>query len=164
MPSESEIIISFIYKRSGKTKLSFSELYLTLSMDLNWFTPEDAKSFVNIALKKELLIKKGEKIQPNFNHDKVIVPIGFTPSKKVFNEKEDIKQEEIEGNVFNKIIQRIVEKTNLDKNQIISDIKSVANEKNITEEVAALLISKDHDLTFSDLYKEIEQIIFTENK
>ena len=55
MPSESEIIIAFLFKRSGKAKLSFSDLYLTLSMDLNWFTPDDAKSFLNLTLKQNLL-------------------------------------------------------------------------------------------------------------
>ena len=160
MPSESEIIISFIYKRSGKTKLSFSELYLTLSMDLNWFTPEDAKSFVNNALKKELLIKNQEKIQPNFDYDKVIVPIGFTPSKHIFSEKIDLKKEEVKEKVLDKIIKRIVEKTNLDKIQIINDINSIASEKNITKEVAALLIGKDYNLNFDDFFIEVKNSIF----
>jgi len=164
MPSESEIVISFLYKRSGKTKLSFSELYLNLSIDLNWFTPEDAKSFVNEALKQQLLIKKGEEIQPNFNYDKIIVPLGFTPSKQIFKEKKDIKQEESEEDVLNKIIKIIVEKTNLDKIQIINDITSIASEKNITKEVAALLVGKEYNLDVDDFLKEIEQVIFTESK
>ncbi|KYK27670.1 hypothetical protein AYK20_08050 [Thermoplasmatales archaeon SG8-52-1] len=164
MPSESEIVISFIYKRSGKTKLSFSELYLTLSMDLNWFTPEDAKSFINNSLKKGLLIKNQEEIQPNFDYDKIIIPIGFTPSKQIFNEKIEIKKEEIEGKVLDKIIKRIVEKTNLDKIQIINNVNSTAAEKNITKEVAALLIGKEHNLKFDDFFKEVEQAILTENK
>ena len=47
MPSELEIVITFVYNRSGKSELSFSDLYLTLSMELNWFTPDDAKEFIN---------------------------------------------------------------------------------------------------------------------
>lgn len=164
MPSESEIVISFLYKRSGKTKLSFSELYLNLSIDLNWFTPEDAKSFVNEALKQQLLIKKGEEIQPNFNYDKIIVPLGFTPSKQIFKEKKDIKQEEAEEDVLNRIIKRIAEKTNLDKIQVINDINSIASEKNITKEVASLLVGKEHNLNLDDFFIEIEQVIFTESK
>jgi len=164
MPSESEIVISFIYKRSGKTKLSFSEFYLTLSMDLNWFTPEDSKSFVNEALKQQLLIKKGEDIQPNFDYDKIIVPLGFTPSEQIFKEKKDIKQEDVEENVLNKIIKRIVEKTNIDKIQVINDINSIASEKNITKEVAALLVGKNHNINLKDFFIEIEQVIFTESK
>ena len=164
MPSESEIIITFIYKRSGKTKLSFSELYLTLSMDLNWFTPEDAKSFVNKALKQELLIKKGGGIQINFDYKKINVPIGFTPSRQEFNKKEDIINERIEDITLNKIVKRIIEKTSLDKIQVIKEINLIASEKNITKEVAALLVGKDHNINLDDFLKEIEQGLFTESK
>ena len=145
-------------------KLSFSELYLTLSMDLNWFTPDNAKSFLNIALQRGLLIKKGEEIQPSFDYDKIITPVGFIPSKRTFNEKEHIKQEDVKEKVLNKIIKRIIEKTNLDKIQVINDIKSISSEKNIINEVAALLIGKEHSLNFDDLFGEIEHLIFTENK
>ena len=48
MDSEKEIIISFLFKRSGKESLKFSDLYLALSMELNWFTPDDAKSFISL--------------------------------------------------------------------------------------------------------------------
>jgi hypothetical protein len=88
MDSEVKIIISFIFKRSGKQKLSFSELYLDLSINLNWFTPEDAKKFVNEAMEKGFLIKEKDLIGPAFDIKKIQVPIGFYPSKTVFIEKE----------------------------------------------------------------------------
>ena len=65
---------------------------------------------------------------------------------------------------MDKIIKRIVEKTNLDKIQIIKDVTSVAAEKNITKEVAALLIGKEYNLNFDDFFKEVKQVILTENK
>ena len=102
MVSEEEIIITFLFKRSGKSKLSFSDLYLILSMDLNWFTPEDAKAFVNLALKQKLLTKKGDLIKPNFDYDKIIVPVGFTPSKQVFEVKKVENHDEAEKDFFSK--------------------------------------------------------------
>jgi hypothetical protein len=164
MPSESEIVISFLYKRSGKTQLSFSEIYLTLSMDLNWFTPEDAKSFVNNALKQKYLIKKGEALQPNFDYVKIVVPVGFNPTKKVFEGKENIKNEESEANILDKIIKRIFEKTNIDKIQIKNKINSISNEKNITKEVAAILIGKEHNINLDDFFIDIEEVIIKESK
>ena len=95
MTSDAEIVIAFLYKRSGKEELSFSELYLNLSMELNWFTPDEAKDFVNLTIKQGLLIKKGEIIKPNFDFNKIVVPVGFTPSKNIFEKKEveEIKDE-----------------------------------------------------------------------
>ena len=55
MDSEWKIIIAFLFKRSGKEKLSLSEFYLSLSMDLKWFSPQQAKAFVNHAVEQKLL-------------------------------------------------------------------------------------------------------------
>ena len=54
MESDAEIIIAFIFKRSGKQKLKLSEFYLPLSMQLNWFSPQEAKDFVKIAIKQKV--------------------------------------------------------------------------------------------------------------
>lgn len=161
MVSEEEIIITFLFKRSGKPKLSFSDLYLTLSMNLNWFTPEGAKEFVSFALKQKLLTKKGEAITPNFDYEKIVVPVGFTPSKRVFEEKETKKRDEKVETVLNKIVKQLVEKTDLDESQVIEKINATSKEKNITTEVAALLIGKEYNVSLVDFFKEIEETIFT---
>ena len=50
MVSEREIIIAFVFIRSGKKEMGFSEFNLTLSVALNRFTPEDAKVFTKKAV------------------------------------------------------------------------------------------------------------------
>ena len=102
MASEYEIIIAFIFKRSGKEKMNFSELYLDLSMNLNWFSPEDAKKFLNDAIKKKLSIKEDDQISLSFDINKITIPMGFSPSKRVFSEKKSQKELE-EITVFKKI-------------------------------------------------------------
>src|SRR4030042_2854801 len=129
MASEHEIIIAFLFKRSGKEKMSFSELYLDLSMNLNWFSPEDAKKFLNDAIKKKLLIKNDEQISLSVDINKIIIPLGFSPSKRVFSEKKNQKELE-EITVFKKIVNRIVDKTNLGEDQIIEKIDAISKEKN----------------------------------
>ena len=121
MVSETEIILAFLFKRSGKEELSFSNLYLNLSMDLNWFTPDDAKAFVNMAIKNNLLTQKGELTKPTFDFKQIVVPVGFFPSKTVFGEKEVEIIEEKE--ILSKIVQRIAEKTKITDKEILEKIK-----------------------------------------
>ena len=161
MVSEEEIIITFLYKRSGKSKLNFSYLYLTLSMDLNWFTPDGAKDFVNFALKQKLLAKKGDLIQPNFDYNKIVVPVGFYPAKKVFEVKKAEKKEEVKEDLLAKMTKRIIEKSDLNEKEVVKKIKEIGKEKNINLEVAALLIGKDYDISFEDFFEEIENKIFS---
>ena len=79
MVSEEEIIIAFLFKRSGKETLTPPELYLPLSMDLKWFTPQQAKDFIKLAEKKKLLNKKNNLIKPNFDYKKINIPLSFQP-------------------------------------------------------------------------------------
>jgi hypothetical protein len=159
MPSESEIIIAFIFKRSGKTMLSFSEFYLSLSMDLNWFSPKQAKEFVNIALKQKLLTEKDDIIKPNFDINNIIVPVGFYPSKKAMEEKR-VKKIIKETNVLDELIDKIVKKSKLNKKDIEKKIYTIEKEKNINPEIAALLIGKDYNIPLEEFYKKIEEKIF----
>ena len=157
MNSDAEIIIAFLYKRSGKEELSFSDLYLNLSMELNWFTPDAAKAFVNMSIKQKLLLKKGDLIKPSFDINKIIVPVGFIPSKNIFEKKvvEVIEDEDF----FKKIIRRILDKTKLDDKQVIGKIEEIANERYLTKEVAALLLGKEHNILFEEFYAQIEERI-----
>lgn len=154
MTSDAEITIAFLFKRSGKESLNFSDLYLNLSMELNWFTPEDAKEFVNMSIKQKLLTKKEELIKPNFDFNKIVVPVGFIPSKKIFEKKE--VEENKDEDLLGKIVRELVEKTKLDEKQVIEKIESLSEERNLIKEVAALLLAKDHNMSFKELYKLIE--------
>ena len=158
MDSEVKIIISFIFNRSGKKKMSFSEIYLNLSMDLNWFTPDNAKKFLNYAIKNKFLNKKGNLLEPTFDLNKIIIPIGFSPSKKIHFE-EDNKYFIKHDDLLKEIIIRIVEKTNLLYEEITEKIKLTSREKNLTEEVAALLFAKVYKIDFEELFEEIENKI-----
>ena len=134
-------------------------MYLTLSMDLNWFTPEDAKNFVDLAIKNKFLIKKGEGLLPSFDIKTVTVPVGFFPSNIVFKEKE-IKIKDAEENILSKIVKQIAKKSEISEDDIYKKIKDLSNEKNITQEIAALLIGKEYQLSYQECYKEIEEKFF----
>lgn len=161
MASEKEIIITFLFNRSGKSKLSYNEIYLTLSMQLNWFTPDDAKLFINQTIEEDLLKKEKDLLNPNFDYKNIVVPVGFTPSKMVFKEKTEIPKKK-ENELIKKILNILSEKTKVDKKEILSKIKKIEKEKNITLEVAALLIGKEYNVTLKDYFDEVESSLFEE--
>jgi len=158
MVSENEIIIAFLFKRSGKEKMVFSELYLNLSMDLKWFSPDNAKKFLNDAIKNGLLVKENQHILPNFDINKIRIPMGFVPTKAVFFEEKN-KEFAKENNVLNQIIEKIIEKTNLKETEIIEKINKVSKEKNVTEEIAALIMGKEYEIEIKDFLKDLENKI-----
>ncbi|RLF36730.1 MAG: hypothetical protein DRM99_02110 [Thermoplasmata archaeon] len=168
MISEMQRVIAFVFKRSGKKEMSFSELYLTLSMDLNWFTPGEAQNFIKHAIKNKVLMENKELLKPNFDITAVTTPVGFHPSKKIFEKQIGQKKEEENPglelkaqDVLEKIVHRISVETQLNEKEIFQKIKNVEKEKNVTPEVAALLIGKKYDLSFEGLLDQIEEELFS---
>jgi hypothetical protein len=92
--------------------------------------------------------------------EKISVPVGFRPSsKELFWEGEAEKSIE-EKDVLTSIIDRIVEKTDLKKKKVVEKISQVAQEKNITNEVAALIVGKEYDIQFDGFFADIEKELF----
>lgn len=160
--NQTKIIISFLFKRSGKEELNVSDLYLSLSMDLKWFSPKEAKDFVNLALLQNCLIENGEWIKPNFDYKKIRIPVGFYPSKQIFEEERDSLNKE-RKDVVKLIIGQIIEKTEQDEQSVFEEIKETANERNISLEVAALLVSRKYEVVVSAFFDQVEDKIFIEN-
>lgn len=157
MDSEVKIIIAFLFKRSGKNELKASELYLPLSMDLQWFSPNESKEVVNRALKQKLLTKKGEWVSPNFDYENIVIPTGFRPSKQSMEKKKGTIKEK--QDVMKIIIGRILEKTDLDEQGVIEKINTVGQQRHITKEVAAALVGKEFDIYLDDCFEEIEKTL-----
>jgi hypothetical protein len=159
MDPEKEIIAAFVFKRSGKKEMSLSEFYLTLSIELNWFTPEDAKILTHQMINAYLLSKENENITPRFDISTIKIPSGFYPSKDVLK-KDFLKSKEKNKDLLTIIIERIVEKTDEKQLVVFEKIKNISEEKNITIAIAALLVGQEHNIVFKDVLKEVEKTTF----
>ena len=160
MESEAKIIIAFLFNRSGKTALKDTELYLPLSMELGWFSTKEAQEFVKYSLKKELLIKKDVLLHPNFSVENTSIPVGFTPTKKLFSEK---THEEKKENILEDIVAQISSQTNRNHQDILKEITSEEKEKNILPEVAVLYLARKYNIDMTDWYDVVEQKLFKGN-
>jgi len=157
--SEAKIIIAFIFKRSGKKEMIQSDFYLTLSMDLKWFTPKKAKDFTIWSLKNNILLKKQDVLKPNFDVDNINIPIGFYPSIDVFyGQKKDTNNDY--SNIIDQIVKRIAECSGQNSKEILEKIKEIEKEKNILFDVAALLIARDYDIVLDDFFEDIKNKVY----
>jgi len=56
-------------------------------MELGWLSAKESKGIYTICNQTGTAIKKDGLLQPNFPLKKVIIPLGFAPSKNFFSEK-----------------------------------------------------------------------------
>lgn len=160
MDNDHKIIIAFVYNRAGKKEMSISEFYLSLSMDLKWFTPINAKTFTKKVVDNNLLKVEKEMLKPNFDVNEIRIPTGYYPSKNVLSHKdlkEDTPQKIPVTGTLETIIKKIVDKSNLDKKTILNQIKEIEKEKNLIPEIAAVLIGKEYNLDFKEILEKIQR-------
>ena len=156
MESEEKIIIAFLFKRSGKTMLKDSELYLPLALELGWFSTQKAQQFVKSIQKKELVIPHEGKLTPSFDINQVEIPTGFFPSKPAPAEKKTTTYEPI----LDVLIQYIAHETQQESQHIKILVDDLAHKKKIIPEVAAALLAKKHNLSIEKYIPSIEKKLF----
>jgi hypothetical protein len=163
MNNDLQIIIAFIFRRSGRSVLSASDIYLPLSMELNWYSITDSKNLVKHAIEKNILKKEGELLRPNFDYINLKIPVGFSPSKDILQQEGKIKSIEIEDDrpdLLKRIVEKISKKSGEKNEDILKNIEKISKEKNIFVEVAALLECKDYDIDFNEFLSDIEKSLF----
>jgi hypothetical protein len=160
LESNAKKIISFIFKRSGKISVDKSEFYLSLSFDLKWFSPDQAKIFMRYVINKNLLIEKNNFLEPTFDINKISIPFGYTPtvsSYEINDKKNENKIIDITSLILTKINYNSSE-----RNKIIDNVKTISIEKNIFSSVASLLFFREFNIELYNYIKYAENQIFNE--
>src|SRR5450759_4536364 len=138
--SELTYTVSMPFKRKGKEQLKDMEFVMALSMDLKWFTPEQAKSVLSEAQRSGLLKRDGELVRPSFDISKIEIPSGFKP----------------ETIAIEKVIERIITSTGIQKRKVVSMINKKQEElsKQVVIEVSAILVAIENAVLVDDLIDE----------
>ncbi|UCE37392.1 MAG: DUF2240 family protein [Thermoplasmata archaeon] len=143
----------YLFQRKGKKVLSEKEIILSASMDLGWFTPDEAKQLVDVCLELKLLTKEDTGLSPSFDYKDHNIPIDFTPSKNIL-------QLEAQEPLLFSVIRHIESKTNLKRSPILAEINKKQNSLDVEIEVAAMLVAQKYDVDILGFLREAEVEIF----
>jgi hypothetical protein len=146
--------ISYLYQRKGTDILTEKEVILSVSMDLGWFSPDEARKLLDISLELKLLKKTEHGLKPTFDHNKFTVPIDLKPSKNI------LQLESQEPLLFS-IVRSIEESTDQKRNIIMAEINKKQVALNVEIEVAAIIVAKKYDIDISGYLREAEMEIFS---
>jgi hypothetical protein len=145
--------LSYLYQRKGTDVLSEKELVLSVSMDLGWFSPEEAKQLLDICLELKLIKKTKHGLSPAFDYLSMTVPIDLIPNKNI------LKVESQEPLLLS-IIRNIENKTQKKRSSIMSEINKKQVGLNVEIEVAAIIVAKNNGVDISGFLREAEAEIY----
>lgn len=82
-----EQVVAHVFRKKGKVT-SISEFVFALSLDLKWFSPDQAESVLTNAEQRKLVRITGEVVEPLFDIHSVEIPIDFRPDQSIIDRQE----------------------------------------------------------------------------
>ncbi|WP_340101203.1 DUF2240 family protein [Salinibaculum salinum] len=119
------------FRQRGVDRMNESEFVVALSLDRDWFSPDQAKRLVDVATGEGLLDRDGDDIVASFDVGTVNVPEDFVPDESVIQER----------SVFEQVLESVVD-TGVEKQEAVADINRLQSELGITIEAAAVLYAR----------------------
>ena len=126
-----EVAVAVPFKQRGATRLGEGEFVVALSLDRNWFSPDQAKRLIDVAAGRGLLEREDGDVDARFDPPAVTLPAEYEPDESVLREQ----------SVFERILDALVGAGN-DKREAVAAINERQRRLDISVEAAAALYAK----------------------
>jgi len=129
------VAVAVPFRQQGARSLGEGEFVVALSLDREWFSPDQAKRLVDVAVGRGLLDTDDGDLRPTFDVDEVAVPEGFTPDTDILREQ----------STFEQLLDLMVE-GGLDKQEAVAATNEAQRRLGIRLEAAAVVVARRHGL------------------
>ena len=123
------------FRQRGAERMGENEFVVALSLDRDWFSPDQAKRLIDVATGQGLLERNDGDVVTRFDADDVTVPAEFVPDESILRERSTFEQ------VLDEVVADGVE-----KQEAVADINRLQDELGVTVEAAAVVYARRHGL------------------
>lgn len=128
------------FRQNGTDSLPRSEFVVALTLEAEWFTPEEVEQLLAVAGEAELVEEHDDTVVATFDPGAVDVPDGFTPDASVLEQQ----------TVFERTLESFVAAGH-DKQSAVGSINAVQADLGVTIEAAAVVAASRAGLEIDDL-------------
>ncbi|PSP38316.1 DUF2240 domain-containing protein [Halobacteriales archaeon SW_8_65_20] len=129
------IAVAAPFLAAGSRSMSESSFVVDLSLDRDWFSPDQAKRLTDVATGEGLLDREDDQLRPTFDPETVAVPDGFRPDESVLQQR----------SVFETVLDRCLE-DGIEKQRAVAGINELQAELAVTVEAAAVLFAHERGI------------------
>ncbi len=128
------------FRTEGSDRMSKSEFVVALSLDRDWFSPDQAQRLVDVAVSEGLLERDGDALVAAFDPAEVTVPEDFAPDESVLQER----------STFERVLDAVVE-TGVEKQDAVAAVNRLQGDLGVTLEAAAVVYARRQGVDVTDL-------------
>ena len=134
-----EATVAVPFRHEGRDRLGDGEFVVALSLDRYWFSPDQAKRVVDVALGRGLLERDDGKLVAAFDPESVDVPEEFAPDASILREQ----------SAFERVLDRLTEE-GVEKQAAVAGINELQRELGLTIEAAAVVYARREAVDVGD--------------
>mgnify|MGYP002761749155 FL=1 len=125
-----EVAVAVPFRQQGTDRLGEGAFVVALSLDREWFSPDQAKRLVDVAIGRGLLKKVDSDLVATFDIDAVDVPSNYTPDTSILREQ----------STFEQLLDRMTD-AGMAKQEAVAAANETQRRLGITLEAAAVLVA-----------------------
>ncbi|MFB6128109.1 MAG: DUF2240 family protein [Halolamina sp.] len=141
-----EVTVAAPFRSAGTDRLERGKFVVALSLDRDWFSPDQAKRLVDIATGRGLLAENDGDLLAQFDPTAVEVPEEFTPTEDVLREQ----------SAFERALDAIVA-DGLDKREAVAAVNERQRELGVTAEAAAVVFARQRGVEVDAVAREVRE-------
>jgi len=130
-----EAAVAAPFRGAGTDRMGEGEFVVALSLDRDWFSPDQAKRLVDIATARGLLAEDGGDLVAAFDPAEVHVPAEFVPDESILREQ----------STFERALDAIVA-DGMEKRDAVAAANRRQREIGVTLETAAVLVARERGI------------------
>lgn len=127
------------FARDESDRLGESEFVVALSLDRDWFSPDQAKRLVDVAASEGLLERDGDDLVVTFDPGETTIPDDFVPDESILRER----------STFERVLAAVVQDGE-DKQSAVAAINRLQGELGVTLEAAAVVYARRQGIDVSE--------------
>ena len=125
-----KVAVAVPFRQQGTDRLGEGAFVVALSLDRDWFSPDQAKRLVDVAVGRGLLEKADGDLVATFDLDAVDIPSDYTPDTDILREQ----------STFEQLLDRMTD-AGMEKQEAVAAANETQRRLGITLEAAAVLVA-----------------------
>jgi hypothetical protein len=126
-----EATVATPFRQAGTRRIGEGEFVVALSLDRDWFSPDQADRLIDVAAGRGLLTREDGDLRAEFDPMAVSVPEGFVPEEDVLREQ----------STFERILAAVTD-AGVEKREAVAGINQCQQNLGVTIEAAAVLYAR----------------------
>ncbi len=134
------VAVAAPFVQHGTDRLEESEFVVSLSLDRDWFSPDQAKRLIDVATKEGLIEHGDAGLVATFEPAQVVIPEEFVPDTDLLRER----------SAFERVLDSLITE-GVEKHEAVGAINSLQADLGVTIETAAVVYARRQGLEVDDL-------------